>query len=79
MAQDAVGRIPALNEPGLPQHVQVVGQRGARHANRLLDSPYGRLPLCSGQEEEDLQARQVSQGPERVGVTLVRHELRERE
>src|SRR5216684_3548490 len=62
---------PALDEPGAPERVQVVRQGRPRDLDGRLDLAHGDLAAREEEEEEDLQARQVAQGLERLDVPPV--------
>src|SRR5213593_1381714 len=71
--------LPALDQPGPPQLVEVVGQRGPGYPHRLLDLSGRDLALGAHQEEEHLQSREVGEGLERLHVRGAGLELGKRE
>ena len=70
---------PALDQPGSPQQVEVVGESGPRNLQGLLDFSRRHLASRPNQEEEDPEPRQVGQRLERLRMDLAGVEPGERE
>src|SRR5262245_35594067 len=71
--------LPALEKPGSPQDVEVMGQRRPWDLDRLLDLADRHLVPGLHQPEEDLEAAEMGEGLECLDVRLVSGQLRQRQ
>src|ERR671918_230334 len=69
--------LPALDEPGPAQDIEMMGQGRPRDLDGLLDLADGHLSARLHQEEEDLQPAEVREGLEGLDVALVGLQLPE--
>src|SRR5437667_12854613 len=67
----------ALDETRVSQHVEVVRERRAWHFHRFLDLTHRHFAFGSGEEDEDLQPRQMGESVEGFDMALVGLQLGE--
>src|SRR5262245_60338621 len=58
--------LPALEQPRAAEDVEMMGQRGSRNLDRLLDLSHRHLSLRLHEEEEHLKATEMREGLERL-------------
>src|SRR5712691_12056832 len=63
--------LPALDEPGPPEQVEVVRQGRARDLHGRLDLAHRDFPPGADEEEEHLESGQVPEGLERLDVGVI--------
>src|SRR4029079_11377690 len=71
--------LPALDQAGPTQDVEMVGQRRPWDLDRLLDLTHGHLPAGLHQQEEHLQTTEMGERLECLDVRLVGRQPRHRQ